>query len=79
MTLDPRNKVFKVHIVFFSLDTNVHPSYRAKIALPKADEALTIVLSKYADFTSIFSPNLINKLPEYIKINNYAINLIESK
>ncbi len=43
----------------------------------KADEALTKVPNKYADFGDIFSPKLAAKLPEHTGINNHAIKLID--
>lgn len=41
----------------------------------KADKALTSISSSYIDFVDVFFKNLIVKLPEYIKINNYTIKL----
>lgn len=38
-----------------------------------------IVSSKYSKFVNIFSLESIAKLPKYININNYAINLVESQ
>ena len=42
----------------------------------KTDKALTKVFSKYANFTDVFSPKLAVKFSKYIKINNYAIELV---
>lgn len=49
------------------------------MVLVKTNEALTDVRSKYADFADIFFPNPAVKLSEYTKINNHAIDLIDSK
>lgn len=45
----------------------------------EVDDILTAILFKYANFTDIFSPNLVVELLEYIAINDYAIKLIDSK
>ena len=56
----------------------MHPLKEAQIAHLKADEVSTKVFSKYADFADVFSPKLAIKLSEYIKINNYAIKLVDN-
>ncbi len=57
----------------------MHPSSgRAQIAHLKVDEASIKVPSKYADFVDIFSPKLAVELPEYTKINNHIIELINN-
>lgn len=45
----------------------------------KADEAFIFVLSKYTNFPNIFSKNLTTKFSKYIRINDYAIDLIKDK
>ena len=55
----------------------MHPLKKAQIAYLKADEALTKVLNKYADFIDVFLPKLVVKLPKYMKINNHAIKLVD--
>ncbi len=57
----------------------MYPLKRAQIAHLKADEAPTEVLSKYADFADVFSPKLAAELPEYTRINNYAIELVDDQ
>ena len=47
------------------------------MAYLKEDEAPTKVSSKYANFADVFSPKLATKLPKYIKINDYAIELVD--
>ena len=59
------------------LGDEVHPLRKTQIVHLKADEAPTKVLSKYADFTDIFSPKLSAKLPEYIGIIDHAIELVD--
>ena len=57
----------------------MHPSKRAQIAHLKVDEAPSEISSKYADFADVFSPKLAAELPKYIKINDYAIELIDDQ
>lgn len=79
-TLNPENGIFVVHvIVFISSSSDVYFLWQAKIVLLKADEAPITVLNKFADFANVFLPDLAIKLLEYIGINNYIINVIDSK
>ncbi len=55
----------------------MHSSKKAQIAKLKVDEALTKVLSKYANFVDMFSPKLATKLLEYTGTNNYSIELVD--
>ncbi len=55
----------------------IHPLRRAQIVHRKADEALTEVLSEYADFADVFSPKLAAKLSEHTGINDHAIKLAD--
>lgn len=71
--------LFIVYIAIHSIDDEKHFSKRALIAYLKADEAPTKVLSKYTDFVDVSSPKLTAKLPKYIKINNYTIELIDNQ
>ena len=75
--LEPKTFVVHVATLNVDLDDKMHPSRRAQIAHLKADEALTKVSSKYADFADIFSPKLAAKRPEYIGINNPVIELVD--
>ena len=58
------------------LGDEVHPSKRAQIAYLKVDEAPTKVSTKYANFADIFSPKLAVELSKYMKITDYAIELV---
>ena len=40
------------------------------------EEILIIILTKYINFINMFFHILISKLPKYIRINDYAIKLI---
>ena len=76
-TFDLDDEVFVVHIASIIPNSDVHPSWRAQIALLKADGVLTFVSSKYTNFADIFSKDLIAKLSGYTGINDYSIYLIE--
>ena len=56
----------------------MHPSRKAQIAYLKADKALIKVPSKYTDFGNVFLQKLVVELPEHIKINNHAIQLMDN-
>lgn len=77
-TLDPDNKTLIIHITFLAR-TNVYPFYRAQIALLIQNNTPTVVFSKYADFTDIFSIILTTKLLKYTKVNNYTVDLIKAQ
>ena len=84
---DPKYKTSVVYIVSVyvaslsstSLNTNIHPFRRLQIAGLIAKKAFTIVFAKYANFTDVFSLNLVSKLSKYIEINNHAIKLVNSQ
>ena len=61
----------------FLLKLDVHPFRRPQISSLIAKEAPTKVPAKYSDFTDVFSPDLASELPNYTRINNHAINLVE--
>ena len=69
-----------VYIAALSVDLSdeVHSLKKAQIAHLKVDKTPTKVPSKYADFADIFSLKLAGKLPEYIKINNHTIKLVDN-
>ena len=56
----------------------MHPSKMAQIAHLKADETLTKVPSKYADFADVFSLKLAVELPKYMGIKDHAIKLVDN-
>ncbi len=78
--LDSEYKAFVVYIVAFNINSGneIHLLKRAQITHLKMDKAPTKVLSKYADFTDVFSPKLAIELPKHIKINNHAIELVDN-
>lgn len=79
IVLDPENEIFVVYVVSFIISCDVYPSGRIQIVSLKINKDLITVFLEYFDFADVFSPELIAELPEYTKINNYAIGLINSK
>ena len=79
MTLDLEYKVFIVHIAALSINLGdeVHPLKRTLIIYLKVYKVFTKILNKYIDFTDIFLPKLVIEFSNYIKINNYAIKLVD--
>ena len=57
---------------------SVHPSLRPQKAGLIAEEAPTKVSVKYANFADVSSPNLASELLEHTKINDYAIELVDT-
>ena len=56
----------------------IHPSKMAQIIHLKVDKAFTKVLSKYTTLIDVFSPKLATKLSKYMRINDYAIKLVDN-
>lgn len=42
------------------------------------DKAPTKYPSKYVDFANVFLPKLTAEFPDYMKINNHAIELVDN-
>ena len=42
-----------------------------------ANEAPTLIPTKYSDFADIFSPELASELPEHTRINDHSIELVD--
>lgn len=73
------DKIFIVYVAFFiSLDPIYH-FYNTQIPFLKADKTFSVIPIEHTDFVDIFSLILTTKLLEYIKINNYIINLLDNK
>ena len=67
-----------MHITALSVvDSNVHLSWHVQIALLKVEKV--IILSKYIDYTNVFSSDFVVELPKHIGINNHLIDLIDDK
>ena len=71
-----------VHIAFLespSKESNVFLSCRAQIAALVANESSTSISIEYSDFVDIFSLELVSKLLEHTRINDYAIELVNNQ
>ncbi len=79
--LDPEHEAFVVHVAALNVNSGdeVHPSKKAQIAHLKAAKAPSEVPSKYTNFADVFSPKLVIELPEHIKINDHAIELVDDR
>ena len=60
-------------------EIDVHPFRRPQISSLIVEKAPTKVLAEYSDFTDISSANLAYELPKYTRINDYAIQLVNSQ
>lgn len=78
-TFDLDDKTFVIHIISITSSNSVHLSHRAQMALLKANEASSAMLSKYADFIDVFFLDLVTELLEYTKINNNVIMMVDDK
>ena len=75
--LDIDNKIFVIYVAALAKPTImlIYIFYEVQVALLTSIE----ISAKYFNFLNIFSSNSAAKLPEYIGINNYSINLLEDK
>lgn len=78
-TFNFENKTFVVHITSIIIFDKVYPSYKAPIALLKVDETPTTIFPEHLNFANVFFLELTVALPEYTKINNHVINLVNNK
>lgn len=77
--LDIENKIFVVHIVFFTnpkLSIKIYLFYKTEIVALYIQKALLIMLNEYIEFTNLFSIKKIVISPKHIRANNYTIKLI---
>ena len=78
--LDPNKEALVVYVATVTAEPMIiHPARKAQIVLLKADEAPVTILTKYSDFTNIFSKKSAVEPPEHTKINTCTIDLEESK
>ena len=77
---DLGHEIFVVYVTFLespSQKSDVYSSCRAQIAALIANEAPTLIPTKYSHFADIFSPELVSKLFKYTEINDHAIVLVD--
>lgn len=82
IAFDLDGDTFLVYITFFTsfdLGLEVHSFCKAQIAFSKTDKTLISIFFHYANFINIFSKDLVLKLLEHAKINNYFIKLVKSQ
>ena len=70
------NSIIRNYLEYPDDKKSVYPSYRSQRADLIAKKAPTKVPVKYANFA--FSLDLASKLPKHIKINDYAIKLVDA-
>ena len=76
VALDPKHETFVIYVTsLHSTSLNTRPRISGLIA----EKVPTKVPTKYLDFANIFSPDLVFKFPEHIRINNHAIKLVNSQ
>ena len=78
VVFDLEYKTFVVHVASLnSTPFNIYLFWKLQIFGLIAEEASTKISDKYINFVDIFSLNLVSKLPKYIGINDYTIELVE--
>lgn len=77
VAFDLDKDIIIVYANSLSQELDVHLFQKAQIAFLKTNKTFISISTKYANFANIFSKNLVAKLPEHNRINDYAINLIE--
>lgn len=78
MTLNEKKKTFVVYIAVLNIiNSNIYPSQHAQIALLKVEEVT--ILSKYTNYTYLFSLDFVAELPKHLDIINHSIDLINNK
>ena len=75
--LNKEDETFVVHLVALSVDSNIDASRQAQISLLDVEEVT--ILSEYADYTDVFSPDSVAELPNHTVINDHPIDLIDNK
>lgn len=76
---DLENEIFVVCVTSLAIFDGVYFFRKAQKVSLKVDGAPITVLPEYSNFADVFSPELAIELPEYMRINNYAINLVNNK
>ena len=76
--LNADEKIF-ANVVALAKSTTIpiYSSCQTKVTALKSEE--TRIPAEYSDFSSVFSSNSTAELPEYTKINDYSINLLDNK
>ena len=77
--LNVNNETVVAYVVALAEPTTmpIHLSYQAQVAVLTSEE--TGILAKYSNFSNVFSTASAVELPEYTRINNHFINLLDDK
>ena len=75
--LDKNFETFVIHVAFLSLVSGIYPDKKAQIASLLNKKVK--IPDKYSNFADIFSEKKVLVLSERTKLNEYAINLENSK
>lgn len=71
--LDLGKKVFAMHMAYLGLKMLICPTCEAQISLLVAEKV--IILTKYSDFSDIFSKKSVAELLKRSDINKHSIDL----
>ena len=77
--LNADDKILLVHIASLVEPTTIliHFSGQAKVVLPTSEE--TKLFAEYSNFHNVFSSDSTAELPEYTRITDHSINLLNDK
>ena len=75
--MNKKSETFVIHIAFLNLVSGIHLDRKAQIAFLFTKKVK--ISDEYSDFTDVFSEEKALVLPECTKLNEYAINLEDSK
>lgn len=78
--LGKNNEAFVVHVASLAvgIEMTIQPSQMAEIASLITHKTPIIVFVEYSDFADIFLPESAAELPEYTRINDHSIELIDN-
>ena len=75
--MDENSETFVIHVASLNLAPEIHLDKEAWIASLLIEEVK--ILGKYLDFANIFSKKKVLILPDYAELNEYIINLDNTK
>lgn len=79
--LNKDNKAFILHVISLAIgfEISIHLFWVVQITLLISDEAFITVTTEYSNFADIFLLKSAAELSKHTEINNYPIELIDSK
>ena len=77
MALDKNSETFVIHVVSLNLVSRIYLNKKARIASLLTEKVK--IPDKYSDFANVFLEEKVLILPECTELNEYAINLENSK